>query len=396
MPAAFRERIPAPLAGRGCDVTERHEESMDHVLTPASRVLLTGATGLIGGEILRRLEGQCAYAWSLVRPKDGEGPAARLAARYRRSGDFAGPGPSVEAVAGDVAELDWGLAPADRDRICDGVDLIIHNAADTSFAAHRDTGKTNIESVERLVELAGRCRRRPLIVYMGTATNVGRVTGACLGEDAGCRLGDDHFNEYTRSKAVAEATLRASGLPVLTLRPSIVLGAGLPDPGFAKQILWCVPLTRCFRGLPIDPVARLDLADVGFVADATLALVRCRHRHWDCYHISAGPGGTVSTGRMRQVVDEMYRRKKPLQLIPPAEWTREHIRQYVRSPLQKRVFRSLRHYLPFLNMDVVYDNSRLIADLGDQAPRLLSAADYLPDLVRLIRPRAALREAAMP
>src|SRR5438105_1025497 len=107
---------------------------MEHVLTPASRVLLTGATGLIGGEILRRLEGQCAQVWALVRPRDGVEPAERLAARYRRSGELAGPGPAVEAVAGDVAEPDWGLAAADRDRIL-AADVIIHNAADTSFAA---------------------------------------------------------------------------------------------------------------------------------------------------------------------------------------------------------------------------------------------------------------------
>src|SRR5262249_538503 len=134
----------------------------------------------------------------------------------------------------------------------------------------------------------------------------------------------------------------------------------------------------------------------GFVADATLALLRHPRRRFDIYHLSAGPGGAVSVGRMRQVVDEMYRRKKPIQLVPPDEWGRDHLRQYVRSPLQKRLFRSLRHYLPFLNMDVVYDDTRLQTDLGDAMPPLQSAADYLPDLVRLIRPRAALREAALP
>jgi len=368
---------------------------MNPVLSPASRVLLTGATGLIGGEILRRLDGHCARAWAVVRPRDGLQPADRLAARYCRSGNSFGPGSTVEAVPGDVAAPDWGLSPADVDRVL-AADVIIHNAADTSFAAHRDTGKTNVESVQRLIELTHRFSKPPLIVYMGTATNVGRITGAVVAEDDGCQPGAEHFNEYTRSKAVAESLLRASGLPVLTLRPSIVLGAGLRDAGFAKQILWCVPLTRCFRGLPIDPTSRMDLVDVGFVADAVIALARHPRRQFDCYHLSAGTGGAVSVGRLRQVVDEMYRRKRPLHLVPPGEWGRDHLRKYVRTPLQKRVFRSLRHYLPFLNMDVVYDDTRLRADLGDAVPPLRSAAEYLPDLVRLIRPRAALREAAMP
>jgi nucleoside-diphosphate-sugar epimerase len=368
---------------------------MNPVLSPASRVLITGATGLIGGEILRRLDGKCERVWALVRPRDGIDPADRLAARYYRSSDSFGPGPTVTAVTGDVAAADWGLATTDLRLVLDA-DVIIHNAADTSFAAHRDTGKTNVESIERLIELARQFAKPPLIIYMGTATNVGRIAGAVVGEDDGCQTTAEHFNEYTRSKAVAESRLRASGLPVLTLRPSIVLGAGLRDAGFAKQILWCVPLTRCFRGLPIDPTSRLDLVDVAFVADAAVALARHPRRRFDCYHLSAGTGGAVSVGRMRQVVDEMYRRKRPLNLVPPDEWSREHLRKYVRTPLQKRVFRSLRHYLPFLNMDVVYDDTRLRTDLADSVPPLKCAADYMPDLVRLIRPRAALREAAMP
>jgi nucleoside-diphosphate-sugar epimerase len=370
---------------------------MDRSLSPDSAVLVTGATGLIGGEIVRRLDGdRPGRVWALVRPRDGAGAAERLAARYRRAGRAAPPGPNVEAVAGDVTAPDWGIDPADLGRITRAVDYIIHNAADTSFAAHRDTGRTNVEGVRRLIELARRCERRPLIVYMGTASNVGRTAHRCLTEEDGCRPDNEHFNEYTRSKAVAEALLRDSGLPVMILRPTIVLGAGLPDPGFAKQILWCVPLTRCFRGLPIDPAARLDLVDVGFVAAATLALLARPARRWDCYHLSAGPAGAVSVDQLREVVDRLYRRKHPLRLIPPAGWTRAHLREYVHTPLQRRVFCSLRHYLPFLNMDVVYDDARLRAELGDALPPLRPAAGYLPELVRLIRPGAALREAALP
>jgi len=369
---------------------------MNQVLTAASNILITGATGLIGGEIVRRLDGLTrGRVWALIRPRDGAGVAERLEVRYRRSGDD-GPGPNVEAVAGDVTAPGWGLNPGDLSRVTDSVDFLIHCAADTSFAAHRDTGRTNVESVRHLIDLARRCPRRPLVVYVGTAANVGRAAHGCLGEDDGCQPGNEHFNEYTHSKAVAEAMLRDSGLPVLVLRPTIVLGAGLPDPDFAKQILWCVPLTRCFRGLPLAPAARMDLVDVGFVADAALELLRYPARRWDCYHLSAGPASADTVGRLRDVVDRIYRRKRSLELLRPDEWTAARHREFVRTPLQRRVFRSLRHYLPFLNMDVTYDDARLRAELGDVLPPLKPSAEYLPELVRLIRPRAALREAALP
>ena len=46
-------------------------------------------------------------------------------------------------------------------------------------------------------------------------------------------------------------------------------------------------------------------------------------------------------------------------------------------------------------MDVVFDDARLRADLGE-TPAVRPVGDYLPDLLKLIRPKAALREAALP
>src|SRR5207247_858656 len=95
-----------------------------------------------------------------------------------------------------------------------------------------------------------------------------------LREEEGCRPENEHHNDYTRSKAVAETLIRDRGLPYLVLRPTIVLSAGLPDQKFARNILWFVPLVRKFDCLPADPDSRLDIVPVSFVADATVDLLR--------------------------------------------------------------------------------------------------------------------------
>jgi nucleoside-diphosphate-sugar epimerase len=371
---------------------------MRQYLTPESNVLISGVTGLIGGEVFRRLLARAhrGQMWALIRPTAGRDPAGRLRDRLARSGGADRPGPSAAAVGGDILLPDWGLSAADRDRIAGQVDVIVHNAADTSFAAHRNTAATNVEGVRRLIAFARGCRRAPLVVYMSTASNVGRVTGRCLGEDDGCRPANDHFNDYTHSKAVGEQELRASGLPVLVLRPTIVLSAGLPDPAFARQILWFAPLTRAFAALPIDPAARLDVVDVGFVAEATVRLLECRARVHDCYHLSAGEAGSVTTGELREVVAAANGRRTALRLVPPGAWGRAEHREYVNTPLRRRVFRSLRHYLPFLNMDVVYDDGRLRAAVPAAELPVRPVTGYLPDLLGLIREKAALREACLP
>jgi hypothetical protein len=68
----------------------------------------------------------------------------------------------------------------------------------------------------------------------------------------------------------------------------------------------------------------------------------------------------------------------------------------LRTRLHRRLFHSLRHYLPFLNMDVVYDDARLRGELGAATPPVRPVAEYLPDLLGLIQARAALQEAALP
>ena len=171
-------------------------------LTPESNVLVTGVTGLIGGEVFRRLvaQGHRGAVWALIRPTATQSPTERVLARLSRSGDNDALLPeSVIPVAGDIILPDWGLSPTDRDEIAAGVDIIIHNAADTSFATYRDTSKTNVESVRRLIDFARSCRRNPLVVYMSSAANVGRASGRCLAEDDGCRPTNDHFNKLGES-----------------------------------------------------------------------------------------------------------------------------------------------------------------------------------------------------
>ena len=367
---------------------------MDADLNPGSNVLITGATGLIGGEIVRRLaEGGTGTVWTLVRPKLGEGPSERLRRRLARSGN--GEPGRVRAVSGDVTLPGWGLKAEDARDVAERADWIIHVAADTAFGSRGDTARTNVESVRQLIGLARGCRRAPKVAYMGTATSVGDVKDRCVDEAEGGRSYARHHNEYTQSKAIAEELLAASGLPAVTLLPTIVLSAGLPDREFARQILWFAALGMMYDALPIKADARLDLVDVGFVADATLALLASGPLAHDRYHLSAGPNGAIRFADLTRLVEDAYGRDTPVRLVPPDQWGRQEQREYVRSAVQRRMYRSLGHYLPFINMDVVYDDSRLRQAVGPNPP-VRPVGDYIGDLFKLIQTEEAILEAAIP
>jgi nucleoside-diphosphate-sugar epimerase len=209
-------------------------------------------------------------------------------------------------------------------------------------------------------------------------------------EDDACDDDSAHHNEYTRTKALAEKMLKDSGLDYLILRPSITISAGMSDRVFASAILWFLPLLNRLDAVPIDPAGRLDVVTVAYVAQAIAAAIDADRGPHDCYHISAGRE-SLTLGRAARFLDGYYGRSEPLELIPPHLWTRDMHRQYVSTPEQRKTFATLKHYLPFLNMNVTYDNARLRGLLGDGMPPLDPFESYAGDLLEIISPELLSR-----
>src|SRR4051794_36139626 len=87
-------------------------------------LLLTGATGFLGGEVLGRvLERSERPVYVLVRADSDEQAERRLEPSSRR----------VVAVAADLARPGLGLDPARRAWLAERVDRIVHCAASVSF-----------------------------------------------------------------------------------------------------------------------------------------------------------------------------------------------------------------------------------------------------------------------
>jgi uncharacterized protein YbjT (DUF2867 family) len=193
----------------------------------AMHILLTGATGYVGGVLLPELERQ----------------GHRVRCLARRPAKLAGKtGPHTEVMAGDATD------PDDLARACAGIDTaywLVHSMESgvdferaDRLAAERFTAAAKAAGVKRIIYLGG------------------------LGAD------DDRLSAHLRSRHEVGAILRASGLDVIEFRASIIIGAGSFSFDLVRTLVERLPVMICpaWLATPTQPIAIADI--VAYLAAA--------------------------------------------------------------------------------------------------------------------------------
>jgi 2-alkyl-3-oxoalkanoate reductase len=240
-------------------------------------ILVTGASGLIGGELAGVLAAQnhavtvLLHRNRLVQRNDGtEVPLLP-------EGQSPGPG-EVGVCTGGVPKERLGLPPDDYARLQDTLDLVVHVAAITEFDADPSLLQAvNVDGTANVVRLCTDGSRKIPLLHVSTAYVCGETSDQVRETDP---VGDGRFaNGYEASKARAEALVREAmqdGLRASIARPSIVVGA-FAD-GVLGQIQGVYTLIRLavegrVRVLPVAPEASLDLVPIDHVIDGLMHLV---------------------------------------------------------------------------------------------------------------------------
>jgi long-chain acyl-CoA synthetase len=330
-------------------------------------VLLTGATGFVGMELLARfLERTDRHVFALVRGADDRAAAARMEHTMRSLFGIAHPyAERVTAVRGDITRPGLGLR-GDGDGLARQISEIVHGAASVSFELELKASRAiNVQGTRRVVEFAERCRARGGLrrfSYISTAYVAGDHRGRFSEDDLD--VGQSFRNAYEQSKFEAESLVARARrrLPITVLRPSIVVGErGSGWTASFNVLYW--PLRAFARGaypaLPARRGAPVDVVPVDYVADAIFALSQAPEAEDGTYHLTAGADAT-NVGELVELAAERFGRPAP-RLIAPGVYRR------VVHPLLVRASRDQRHrqalarsevFFPYFAMGVVYDDRR--------------------------------------
>ncbi|MEA2578516.1 MAG: CDP-glucose 4,6-dehydratase [Chloroflexota bacterium] len=225
------------------------------------RVLVTGATGIVGSWLVARLQDEGAYVVALVRDWD---PQTELI----RSGTVA----KVHVVSGRLEDL----ATVTRAIVDHETDTVFHLGAQTIVgSALREplsTFEANIRGTYNLLEA---CRRHPDVVQRVVVASSDKAygTSATLPYAEDMPLAGQHPYDVSKSCADLLATAYAItyGLPVCVARCGNIYGGG--------DLNWSRIVPGTIRSLLADeaPVLRSDgnsTRDYLFVDDAVDAYLR--------------------------------------------------------------------------------------------------------------------------
>jgi thioester reductase-like protein len=308
-------------------------------------VLLTGATGFVGKEILDRFLAEGREVFALVRADDDDAAAERLPHHAR-----------LTAIAGDIEQPGCGLDGATADALADEVTTVMHCAASVSFDLPLDESRRiNVDGTRHVVELAERFPRLERLSYISTAYVAGEPRR--LFRENQLDVGQRFRNAYERSKFEAERMVRkrAARLPLQILRPSIVVGDSRTGRTSSFNVLYG-PLKAFARGaIPAIPARRsspVDIVPVDYVADRAVELADDGED--GTFHLVAGRNATT-VGRLLELTAKHLGRKPPA-VLPPAAYRR------LVHPWLRRKYGGLRRmeaYFPYFSMRVRFDDRRL-------------------------------------
>lgn len=262
---------------------------------PPRRILLTGATGFLGGHLLLDLlRHSDAHVHCLVRGADEASAAARLGESLR---GYRLPWNSeirrrVTVVPGDLREPRLGLSEEQWLTLARELDSVVGVAAAVDFLrGYRSLRSGNVLGTLTLAELAATGRPKPLH-HISSIAVFNEVGITSMGEDDPFAHVDGLVAGYDQSKWAAETALRRArdhGLVVSALRPGGIGGHSRTG-AYNPQDLSSGLISAFGRFRTVPAFRHLNVAPVDWVSRVAAAVV-CEPDAWGFdYHLTGVPG----------------------------------------------------------------------------------------------------------
>jgi nucleoside-diphosphate-sugar epimerase len=256
-------------------------------------------------------------------------------------------------------------------------DSVLHCAASLNRKSEKSCLNVNLRGTLEVIQLARRAHDRHGLRRFSEVSTVavaGQRSNELVAEDNAIDWDRSDYDPYARTKKFGEQMVREllPDVPHTIFRPSIVLG----DSRRAETTQFDMVRAFVFLGslpvLPFHPGDCVDIVPVDYVADAIVTLHQRACPKHEIYHLSSGVN-SESFRELTAALAEARGKMKPL-FWPELE---EPFRGIVERLARRRdnlgnAASLLKVFLPYLVWNTVFDNTRVVAELG-RAPAPFSS-----------------------
>ncbi|EMW3576255.1 SDR family oxidoreductase [Yersinia enterocolitica] len=345
-------------------------------------LLLTGATGFLGGAMLEKLllENSDFNYLLLVRANTPEQGLTRIRENMAK---FYLPNGQLNKIdvshilLGDLSEPDSFI----NDPRIDGVTHVINCAAVASFGNNPLIWKVNVDGTlafgKRMSQVAGLQR----FIHVGTAMSCTPDADTVVSEQVLSAEDDAHLVEYTKSKSAIECLLaeECPGLPLVFARPSIVVGHTRLGCQPSSSIFWVFRMALMLRKFMCSLDDYIDVIPVDYCADALVCILLHPNLPDNIYHISAGEKDSVSFAQIDQAMSAASRQKPMGADYCQVEYgalvqMRNQLKGIFGPCNERLMLKAMRLYGAFALLNVRFSNERLLSLGMPRSPRF---TDYI-------------------
>jgi len=349
-------------------------------------VFLTGSTGYIGAHLVAELlERHSDPLNLLVRAQNEREAELRLWRALQLHLDF----PRfhhclrsrITIFRGDLTDSRFGLAEDDYRRLVASTDSVLHCAASLNRRSEKSCLNVNLRGTLEVIRLATAARDQHGLrrfSHVSTVAVAGQRSNEVVREDEAIDWERSDYDPYARTKKFCEHMIRTllPDTPRTIFRPSIVLGDSRRPETTQFDMVRAFVFLAGLPLLPFRPTDRVDIVPVDFVAESVVALHQKEKPAYDTYHLSSGTS-SENYGELTDALGRAEGRGKPLylpRLEGPFTWGVNRLADWRGTAIGYGAS-LLKVFLPYLVWNTVFDNARVVSELG-RTPAPFSRYSY--------------------
>jgi len=355
-------------------------------------IFLTGATGYLGSYLVEGLFRHHRERLNLlVRAKSETEAHDRLWQSLQLHFDF----PEfqdclnerVRIFRGDLTGERFGLDDGEYHSLVDSTDAVLHCAASLNRKSEKQCLNVNLRGSLEVIQLARRAQNHHGLrrySHVSTVAVAGKRQDEVVTEDASIDWARSDYDPYARTKKFCEHMVHQllRDVPRTIFRPAIVMGDSRRPETTQFDMVQAFDTLARLPVLPLRPGDRIDIVPANYVSAAIVKIHQMQQPGYGIYHLSSG----TASETYRELTDA---------LAAAGHWRKPAYQPWLGGPFSKTVnwlssrggvvgygASLLKVFWPYLDWNTVFDNSRVVQEMGEAPAKFTTYAYPLLEFSR--------------